>query len=1324
MKLLTLLAAIFFWSGSIVLAQDAQPLIFQDGRAEIVLQDHLHHPFYWWPQTLVSYQVEFKDKMVMPDQLTLQSKGHSIPFQLTTLDSDNGHLTRARVHFLTDLASGSEHKFILKNGKWNDHSYLESKLLGDTAMQVSNGKFSVIIPTRKFPHTNRFSGPVASVTGQDHNMGSSMFTGSQKVVDLNFVALEQGPLFHQYRLTYTFDHGGSYTANLRLIAEMDFFELSEQMEGLKTQEAAWQLQWTGFDPTHRQGPNHPYDRTPNTTPGFGRYNWEAIDQHLMDHPQGLIASEVPGKMWMELGIFEPWMADKTLTSALFWDEKRNVSRGIFINRLEDWNDYEYSIWDSSPTLNVTFHYQDNLLRWQFPLVSGTRSTAISIYDHQKDIDYMNQLEELHQPKKHPDGFNYRARMSTLSWNMFLQNRYGTIHLDKIKDWKLTYPASLIQPTIFEQGDLQTPAELREDFLYHSYVLEVPVSGTRQNSGFSPVPARNFHNDWIDGFNRLWPQMEEQERSEFISMYLFHAYLAAEEEHMPMKHMLAGHPNFLADIKSIPAMVAFLFPDHKEAETWANLFEKYVDLNTRYHTRPTVESWHAHGGRWTENLGTYVWAFMRPTIRAAWLLKEHRSGKNRMVSPQLAEMGTWILNALSAPYEGENLDFYREEDGELDLHYWGIVQKGEGPRRVHPPQGAHAARRKASRSLWLLGSFLQNYDPLLAENLMYVSKPTDQDFERLDSSEEPFNLMYPRGNFNNGTPPDLETRKMTGYGNILRAGVNTPEELSVHLIQIDDGPNYRWGNAAEGGNGMIYYYAAGQSYSHNGMEDAGDRRVQDTDFTTNFGVFKDGTFRSVGRNLLHRPLYDLGAMQFAELVPDSTSDYSWPQYRSRSVMLIDNDYFITYDDVFSNGIAGRFSWFTHPEEQLPTIEVLKTGGVRGDRDRLRTTVLETSESKGIWLDGSGDFLVLVSHKEGFDAISTDFGAKITTPQGNLDYIFRNDEMVTFNGEGLVFKGTAGMIRRIKGGVLTMAKFHGEQVGNDRFLISTRNKEAGISAELIAPDQVSGQFFAYHDAEVQFSWPLGIPAKVKFYLDGQLTTPEDEGDRWTISFPAGHHHWQITATVPVPLRPVIEGYENQGTRVKLYFSDTNSVAEYLVETSRDQGRTWQMSGQTKKAEFILSGFSDFSKIHVRVTVRDEGGKSQPSAIYPVYFSSSVPATPDGLKLSLAGDQVHLNWGEVLGSRQYNLYRKGQINSQYELIYQGEDTNFTETLPGDQIYHYSVTAVNPNGESQKAYPANTDPDSWLNWDPRPWERFRRAHRARSFEEDLDDLMIFYPE
>src|SRR5271154_2051226 len=81
--------------------------------------------------------------------------------------------------------------------------------------------------------------------------------------------------------------------------------------------------------------------------------------------------------------------------------------------------------------------------------------------------------------------------------------------------------------------------------------------------------------------------------------------------------------------------------------------------------------------------------------------------------------------------------------------------------------------------------------------------------------------------NNGTEPLLRTCKYTGQGVILRAGVDTPDELSIHLDQIDAGPNYRWGDMGQGSCGSLFFYAAGQVWTGTERENTGDHYNEET-----------------------------------------------------------------------------------------------------------------------------------------------------------------------------------------------------------------------------------------------------------------------------------------------------------------------------------------------------------------------------------------------------------------------------------------------------------------------------------------------------------------
>ncbi len=290
--------------------------------------------------------------------------------------------------------------------------------------------------------------------------------------------------------------------------------------------------------------------------------------------------------------------------------------------------------------------------------------------------------------------------------------------------------------------------------------------------------------------------------------------------------------------------------------------------------------------------------------------------------------------------------------------------------------------------------------------MWASHPDDQDSE--GPEVDPWRIMY-RQPDNRGTNPHLESATYNGYGVTLRAAVDTSEEISVHLQQIDEGPNYRWGVAGEGGCGVIYFYAAGKSYSHNGREDVGERQTHDTDFCSNTGVWKNGAFRSIGRNVLATPLRNLGLAQFAEITPrHEPNSYSWPEYQGRSILLAGSDYFAVYDHVFSDAITRRFSWFTEAREDMPIIRFVKGAGNDAEANLTRVT---TSTTKGLWQDGMGDSMAIVTHRRNLRIDSTPYGARVASKDWT-DHVIQSVTPTRMKDAGIEFQGKTGLIREFR------------------------------------------------------------------------------------------------------------------------------------------------------------------------------------------------------------------------------------------------------------------------------------------------------------------------
>jgi hypothetical protein len=1291
------------------------------------IREMLDHPLYWWPPTLVSYPVRFDGKTVTPERLVLTGEnGAPVPFQLSGVKLENGHLRLAIVNFITDLPTGGRRSFKLAMGNPPVATAEVKELREGDAIVLDTGVMKVRLPASRAIQ-GETPGPIQGVSRGGAWFGKSrLVSPRRRAIDVTATRVESGPLFVTYRISYRFEGGATYAATVRAAAGYDFVSFFEEMEGFAREDGArLETSWTDFHPTHRQAPNHPYyPRMPvNGKKGFARFDFEKIDQNFVNTQHGVSGgANAEGEMPFRLGIYEPWGAYVILNSANFWDERTNDAVGVFIDKTERWEDHDYSIWSASPALQVHYYYKDGVMTWRWPLVTGTRSTGIAAYDHKKDIDAVDQLEESSKPKRHTDGQMYRSEFFPASHALFLQNHFGLLDLNVVKDWVLEYPDTAKRPpVVFKAGRIGTAAELEQTVLRGSSLINgLPVSGTRQNAGYNPVASRTVYENWIDAYNRFYPTMNETQRRRITAWFLMMAYVDGADQMMPMQTMLAGHPNFLSDIKNLPAQMAFLFPEHPMAQEWAGVFGKFVELNTRYHTRPAVTAWDSRGGRWTENLGTYVWAFLRPAIRGSLALEKYFDGKNRFALPQLAQLGDWTVNALSSPFNGEDPKYSIGPDGKFPPHAWGLITPELGPRRLHPPQGAHSARRMAPRSMWLLGDTLRNYEPLVAESLMWAAHPEDDDSEFFKTQLDSWSILYPPKD-NRGTNPHLASSKYTGYGITLRSAVDTPDEISIHLQQIDEGPNYRWGMAGEGGSGVLYYYAGGKSYSHNAREDVGDRAAHDTDFCTNFAVWKNGQFRSVGRNVLDRPLYDLGTAQFAEITPrEGAGAYSWPEYVGRTVMLAGADYIVTYDQVYNDAVAHRFSWFTQVGDDMPFITMVK-GGV-SQRQRLQTKV-ETETTKGVWHDGLGDAMAVVTHKSGVKVEATAYGAKVTQ-DGVTDQVFRNPEGVDLPA----FRGTAGLIRQRANGVWELALFHGSRIAAGGLEMTTEDKNLGISAVLRSADEVAGTYAAVTASKVRI-----VPVRGNLYVDGERQTVAADG---SVVLKAGTHRWQMTAGDPVPNAPRIRRTENVNGGARIVVAQVAGATSYRYEMSRDNGQTWLAATAT------LQGLTEGTKVHVRAIAVNASRQSAAGPEYPVYVSASAPAAPDGLRLVIADNRVEVIWGEILGASEYRLYRRVKGQGEFKMIYHGVDRHTTDAaagaikpfvLPGHEqnalydgkaftIYEYAVASVNGNGEGKKSAVCDTDPASWENWDPKPGEAFRR--RVVHVTSGNPDLMpTYYP-
>jgi len=1301
----------------------AGPAVWNSSHAiSFRLDDNLEHPFYWWPRTLLTYPIEFHSVVDLQHlQLIRTDTGEQIPIQFSDIVKDAAGVQSATLNFFSDLPSGGHREFRLSAIEAPASFPAQvSERREDNTIVLDSGVMQVRIPASQDVR-GEAPGPILQVSRGGHWVGSSTLDISDgPVTRITASRVEDGPLLIIYELVYETEAGSRYVARVHCNAGLDFVRLHEDMEGLRPGvKGTFTSTWTGFDVTNRQAPNHPYPSSGKIHP-YDEYLWETIAEPWVLRPAPLLGGELPFK----LGIYQTWTAFTTGTFGNFWDNRSGDALGVFVDKADDWQDHEYTDHVESPSLQVSYFYLDGKFFWTWPLTRGTRSTCIAWYDHAKDKEAMHRLEQ-DALGVQQGGFTYSVGLIFASYAHFLQNRYGTLDLNCIKDWVLDYSDDARRPpVVFSTGSIKTADELEQRVMAGPYVCTLPVNGTRQNGGagpipgrsivnFSPVPSRQVQGWWVDGFNRMNATMTPRQRKRLTAIYLFMAYVCQGDDFMPMVPMLSGHPNFLADVKGVPAAMSFLFPDHPMASTWADFWEKYVEINTRYNTRPAVKAWDAYGGRWTENLGTYVWAFLRPSLRSDFLLRQYDKVE-RFITPQLATMADWLVNALTAPFDGETPEAYHALQTLDDGHQWGALLQGNGPRRIHPPQGAHSERRVPPRTFWYFGTGLQRFAPIQAEHVLWAARPTDQDTETAPGAVEPWDDMY-RVRDNLGTNPHLSSRKYTGYGVILRSAVDTPAEVSIHLQQIDEGPNYRWGRAGEGGCGVIYFVAAGKDYSYNASEDVGDRDDEDTDFCTSFAVFKDGEFRSIGMNVLSRPFYNLGAGQFAQILPrQGPGAYSAPEYVSRSVLLSGHDYFVVYDRVLNETISHRLSWFVRRGSELPTIKLIR--GFTTAKESQRTDI-QTAASTGVWFDGPGDSMAVVSHRKDIEVVAAHFGCRVHAADID-DIVFQNPEPVHFVEGPTIFDGTAGLIRK-RENQSEFALFHGTRIGLLGWVFSTTDTDLGIGGIISNDKPASGEYYAPRASSISITMP-GLSEKTVFYIDGKAVTDHRESGTLHIELEQGSHHWELTETLPVPMSTRVERTENRAGGARIIVTPVDSASHYRFELSRDSGATWTKLGESAQPQFDVNGLSDGIKVHIRATALNSTHQSAPGPEYPLYVTKQPPPPPDGLRVDLAQGAATITWGEILGVTEYRLYARTPSARKFVLIYHGLERSFenrdasirlpnanpndTNPAKDKDIIEYYVSAVNGNGEGPRSRSANTDPASWRNWDPKPGEPFRR--------------------
>ena len=1058
-------------------------------------------------------------------------------------------------------------------------------------------------------------------------------TASKPIKNKTVILEENGAVYATARIKVEFTDDDCYEISLKLVRELEYVILDES---ISTNNAYMQISWNGFNPTTRFNPGSYCSNQP-------------VDQYLKNN------NEIP----VVVTPHDISNGSANTNFITFYNDKNSV--GAFVGESIKWFDGRYEIESNSSKNALRFNYNETKgsgLVFKYPLNQGTRQTCVAIYKSEK---------------------LYNSKLKTHIRELQFWNYY--IPLNSYKDWIFDYDDSDEKYPIFYdknyykndkeyyfcqyEGTGVPPAKDVVGFIEDLRIIKEPWS-------FGPVWSRQLC-EFIPLLDMRASEMDKAELKRCRNICILYAYYAMNENTFPTRHTLAGHPNFFMDYVSIVGLAAAMFPKHPDAKKWKDYYERALLLIMRFHIRPDVKTWKAKGGRHTENLGCYSWGSLKHIVEVSELVNATYSDYPAL-HPNYAKWADWYLNTLSAPVDG---------------------------KRVIPPLGAHAGGHvlnpfHPTYFFRAMGKSLKNYSPLLAEQIYNVCPAYPM--YQLESFIRNLTSGYINETTdveNTGIKPHLKSEKFTGYGCIMRSHVNEDKEMCVFLQQIDDGPNYRWGVACNGGCGNIYYYADNKRYSDNRKEDVGDDSMVDGTTSCTFTVLSElKTPKTVGPNELTYPLIDFGFCQYSRV---NAGEYSNADYRYRSVLMADNDYIAIYDAVKYSRTHGRFSWFSNVSDDMPNIYQLKPGlkarevlppdiSVSGTpyANEVWGKQLEFNKTRGVMYEGRGDFFTVVTHKGNLDVENKDYGTVIRN-KNSTDYVFDASYNLDATDSDNHFVGKVGFIRSYDNNDIDMAIIEGETIKSGDVRMNIKNVSEYFSASLSKrEDRVFGKCEGHGIIEMIFdNKPIGS----KLYINNELVTLNSQ----KIEFEVHDGIWELTDNDPIPPQVSEVSYVEDVKGVNITWTDCK-CREYIVNINGKEHVTTtpNLYLSLDKGKYIVNIISKNNNIFVKQSMD-----------YPMYIKKDKPVKVEGLRITRRKNFFDIVWGEQLGILKYNLYRT--LNGKTEILYSGTNTSFKECEMNDNA-EYFVTAQNGFGESEKSHIRDTIPGGTSCWDPLPDEGFVR--------------------
>ncbi|MHB9131770.1 MAG: hypothetical protein ACYDBB_11860 [Armatimonadota bacterium] len=795
-----------------------------------------------WPRTLVTYPLSCKPGQAMPDRLKLvDAEGREQPCQLWRVAKhQDGSVNTARISFMAELQKYGSYRYTLLPEKPATHEMKVTVVDAGDGLVLHNTISGVtLLPSgeKTFTTPLRFCTPEEALQMQTdggailikdgiipgpvqgillnpglRRTGGSRFVAvtpadAPKVTAYSCQVLENGPLFIEARIRYTFDNGGFYQLTARVLDGDPAIQLDEQYDlkrvgdpftwqvvyGLSgLGEAPWKpdlVIWKSQRVKGHEADGEEKFLNLGVTPdaikavGFGSKTL------TYDQPETNVCNLAVWYGWSQSVDYIGLVDSATLQPGA----DRNTLPFLAVIPVHTGN------WRSRPDVfnGMVFTRPEGRTELRWPLIVEPHpNTLLHTGEYDPDLPFSFGRRQWAlvggAPQYHDALYTYRVKQ-------------GHVTLDDYKDWVLDWPAdpkvtyprlvftradvARIKPVLAEHPTAEvlkkflyfqdTPDPARQQQLVARLFADPETIPAQQRPMQSPAGHAyhdlNYGGDWLDpllvtrsNFRQtmmtLWSHdvdetlaagnlTPEQQRT-LRSQLAAYCYLLAEPDLNPRGSMVhLGNPNMPINRFFALTIAASLIPDHPMAVDWLRVSQAYVQYKLAMNTAPE--------GAWSELISYFMAGYFHQLQAAAVM------SKNMKFDPTVARLSV--------------------EPSRFSLSLLTPPDPRAGGKRTIPGWGHEGSN---IFNHWLLAAgMIRDSDPELAKSLAWAweqqGKPVNEahfmehgaGFTSRVAVHADLLQGLPKGY----TPKELTSTWLPGFGAVMRAHAGDPDEtyLSYH-----------------------------------------------------------------------------------------------------------------------------------------------------------------------------------------------------------------------------------------------------------------------------------------------------------------------------------------------------------------------------------------------------------------------------------------------------------------------------------------------------------------------------------------------------------------